>query len=71
MQWLNRVCRQGLQHRLTAADVSIAVGNATELTRETADVVLRSSDIAQLQPLIEIARTAQRTIVSNLLWAFG
>lgn len=56
---------------LTAADVGIAVGNATQLTQETADVVLHSNDISQLLPLLSIAAITKQTIVSNLFWAFG
>ena len=56
---------------LTAADVGIAVGNATRLTQETADVVLRNNDITQLLPLLSIANSTRKTIVSNLFWAFG
>lgn len=56
---------------LTAADAGIAVGNATDLTRETADVVLQTDDISSLLPLISVARITKRTIVTNLCWAFG
>ncbi len=56
---------------LTTANVGITVGNATELARETSDVVLQSNNISQLIPLLSIAKATQRAIVTNLLWAFG
>lgn len=56
---------------LTTASVGIAVGGATELTRETADVVLPPVGITALPELLRIARLARQTIRTNLLWAFG
>lgn len=56
---------------LIAADVGIAVGTATELTRETADVVLQADDITQLLLLLEVAKVTKRTIITNLFWAFA
>ena len=56
---------------LTAADVGVAVGTATDLTRETADVVLHTDDVSSLLPLISVARATRKTIITNLFWAFG
>ena len=56
---------------LTAADVGIAVGTATDLTRETADVVLHTDDVSSLLPLISVAKITRQTIITNLFWAFG
>ena len=56
---------------LVAADVGIAVGGANEIASETADVVLPAAGVAQLLPLLKIARNTQAAIVTNLLWAFG
>ncbi len=56
---------------LARAAVGIAVGSATDLTRETADVVLSGSDLRALPWIVGLARAVRRTIFSNLLWAFG
>ncbi len=56
---------------LAAADVGIAVGGATDLARETADLVLPEDGLRLLPWTIEVARAARRTIVTSLAWAFG
>ncbi len=55
---------------LTAACVGIAVGNATELARETADVVLPPNGIALLPELLQVSQETKKTISINLVWAF-
>ena len=47
------------------ADVSIALGSATDLARETADIVLLHDDLRDLIAAIEIARHAMRIIEQN------
>ena len=56
---------------LTQAAVSIAVGSGTDLARETADIVLPPNGIAALPALLRLARVTKKTIVTNLIWAFG
>jgi Cu2+-exporting ATPase len=56
---------------LAAADVGVAVGGATDLARETADLVLPEDGLRLLPWTIELARAVRRTIVSSLAWAFG
>jgi P-type Cu2+ transporter len=56
---------------LAAATVGIAVGNATDLAKESADVVLPPGALASLPWLIDLARHAQRSVHMNLAWAFG
>jgi P-type Cu2+ transporter len=56
---------------LAAADVGIAVGSATDFARETADIVLPQSGLRLLPWAIGLSRAARRTILTNLLWAFG
>lgn len=56
---------------LAAADVGIAVGNATDLARETASLVLPAGGLWLLPWLFDLALAVRRTILSNLLWAFG
>lgn len=56
---------------LASAAVGIAVGNGTDLARETADIVLPPSGITVLPDLIRLARITKLTIATNLAWAFG
>lgn len=56
---------------LAAANVGIAVGSATDLARETADIVLPQGGLRLLPWLIELSAAVRRTILTNLLWAFG
>ncbi len=56
---------------LADADVGIAVGSATDLAREAAAVVLPSGGLWMLPWVISVARMVRRTIITNLIWAFG
>jgi len=56
---------------LARAEVGIAVGSATDLARETADLVLPEKGLALLPWVILLSRAVHRTIITNLLWAFG
>jgi P-type Cu2+ transporter len=56
---------------LAAADVGVAVGSATDLARETADLVLPEDGLRLLPWAIQLARAVRRTIVTSLIWAFG
>jgi Cu2+-exporting ATPase len=56
---------------LAAADVGIAVGSATDLARETAGIVLPEGGLGLLPWVIELSWAVRRTILTNLLWAFG
>ncbi len=56
---------------LAAATVGIAVGGATDLARESADVVLPHAGVAQLPWLLDEARRVRRSVRMNLSWAFG
>lgn len=56
---------------LASATVGVAVGSATDLARETADVVLPAGDLTRLPWLIALARQVRRRIAGNLAWAFG
>ncbi len=56
---------------LASAEVGIAVGTATDLARETADLVLPKGGLNLLPWVITLARAVRRTILTNLLWAFG
>ena len=56
---------------LADADVGIAVGSATDLARETASLVLPKDGLWMLPWVIDVARAVRKTIVTNLMWAFG
>ena len=56
---------------LAAATVGIAVGGASDLARETADVALPEGTLGRLPWLVQLARRVRRTIVTNVAWALG
>ncbi len=56
---------------LATSPVGIAVGGATDLARETADVALPENALKTLPCLIRLARRVRRTILTNIFWALG
>jgi heavy metal translocating P-type ATPase len=56
---------------LGAADVGVAFGEAADLARGTADVVVLRHDLREIPRAIEIARKVRRIVRQNLAWAFG
>ncbi len=56
---------------LAAAAVGIAVGGATDLARESADVVLPRGGLASVLWLLREADRVRRSVRANLRWAFG
>jgi P-type E1-E2 ATPase len=56
---------------LTAADVGIALGSGTDISRHAAHVCLLSSDLSRLPWLLDLARRTEHTIRWNLVWALG
>jgi P-type Cu+ transporter len=56
---------------LAAADVGIAFGAATDLTRQTADAVILRPDLREVGRLFSLAHRTMRVIQQNLFWAFG
>ncbi len=56
---------------LAAADVGIAVGNATDLARLSADVVILRGGASAVPWLLSHARRARRVLRQNLFWALA
>jgi cation transport ATPase len=56
---------------LAAADVGIALGSGTDISRHTASICLLGNDLTKLAWLIELSRQTVRTIRWNLVWAFA
>ncbi|SEJ63381.1 Cd2+/Zn2+-exporting ATPase [Deinococcus reticulitermitis] len=56
---------------LARADLGIAVASGTDVAMESADVVLMQNDLAKLAGAVRLARAARRTVIFNLLFAFG
>ena len=54
-----------------SADVSVAVGNATDIARNAADVVLLSESLSTVPALVDIAAKTRRKIRQNIFWALG
>jgi Cu+-exporting ATPase len=55
---------------LKAADLGIALMNATDVAREQADVVLLNADLNGVAEALKLAQATLRTIKQNLFWAF-
>ena len=54
---------------LAAADISVAMGSATDLAKTSADAVLLSNRLDSLVQAFTLARRTRRIIVENLAWA--
>ena len=55
---------------LEQADLGIAVARATDIARESADLVLLRADLEAVPEALGLARASLRTIHQNLFWAF-
>lgn len=56
---------------LAAADVSIAVGNASDLAKNAADVILLNPKLQSLIELLNMAKRTKTKIKQNIMWALG
>ena len=54
---------------LAAADISIAMGSATDLAKTSADAILLSNRLGSLVDAFGIAHKTRRIIMENLAWA--
>lgn len=56
---------------LAAADVSIAMGEGTDVAIESAGVTLLRSDISLVPKALHLSKATMSNIKQNLVWAFG
>lgn len=56
---------------LATADVSFAIGTATEIAMETANITLVKGDISRSFDALKLSKQIMKTIKQNLFWAFG
>ncbi|WP_236458740.1 heavy metal translocating P-type ATPase, partial [Pseudomonas syringae] len=54
---------------MAAADISVAMGSATDLAKTSADAVLLCNRLAVLIEALNLARRTRRIIIENLVWA--
>jgi len=55
---------------LAAADLGIALGDATALAADAADVAVVTDELATLETVFELSRAANRRVKQNIGWAF-
>ena len=56
---------------LAGADISLAMGNASDLAKTSADAVLLSDDLGRLTDAFELVKRTRKIIRQNLVWSFG
>lgn len=56
---------------LTRADIGMAIGSGTDVALESADIILVSSDPADVIQFLDLARATQRKMTENLWWGAG
>lgn len=54
---------------LAGADISVAMGSATDLAKTSADAVLLSNRLSSLVQAFTLAKRTRRIIIENLAWA--
>ncbi len=55
---------------LEQSDLGIAVGRASDVAREAADIILLKAELEAVPEALSLARATLRTIKQNLFWAF-
>ena len=54
---------------LASADISVAMGEASDLAKTSADAVLLSSRLQVLSDAFDVAKRTRRIMIQNLFWA--
>lgn len=54
---------------LSAANVGIAIGNGTDIAKESAEIILVRENLADVITAIKLSKTTMKNIKINLLWA--
>ncbi len=55
---------------LMKSDLGIAMGSASDISKETGDVILIKNDLVNIYSLFKLSRRTMNKIRQNLLWAF-
>ena len=55
---------------LALADIGIAMGSGTDISKETADITLVNCDLLSVEKSIHLSKLTLRKIKQNLFWAF-
>ena len=56
---------------LTSSDIGVAIGNGSDITLDSADVILLKDSLLNLVDVIRLSKATLRNIKQNLFWAFG
>ena len=56
---------------LASADVAVAVGNATDVAKTAADVILLGDSLLSVPQLLNVALNVKRKIRQNIAWSVG
>lgn len=56
---------------MAAANVSVAVGNAADMSKRSADIILLNQKIGHIQHVFTMATKVRRKVKQNMAWALG
>ena len=56
---------------LAKANISVAVGNASDLAKHATDIILLQPSIQRIPNMLKLAHATKRTILQNFMWALG